>query len=113
MGFFTLLRNTFSGNNTEVLTTAEAEATAEQLAIARFSIECAVSLIAKTVAMAQFEFRKGNELVCAEDWFRWNYEPNRNQNKQQFFWELCRKWLLYGEALVVEPGRNKGMFVAA
>lgn len=112
MGFFTLLRNTFSGNNTEVLTTAEAEATAEQLAIARFSIECAVSLIAKTVAMAQFEFRKGNELVCAEDWFRWNYEPNRNQNKQQFFWELCRKWLLYGEALVVEPGRNKGMFVA-
>ncbi len=111
MGFFSFLKNTMSKNGqSAILTETEEQQLAEQLAIKRFAIECAVGLIAKTVAMAQFNFRKDGELIRAEDWFRWNYEPNPNQNKQQFTYEFIRNLLIYGEAVVVR--RKNGMFVA-
>ncbi len=111
MGFFSFLKDTMSKNGQNVILTAEEEQQlSEQLAVKRFAIECAIGLIAKTVAMAQFNFRKDGELIRAEDWFRWNYEPNPKQNKQQFIYELIRKLLLENESVVVR--RKSGMFVA-
>lgn len=111
MGLISYLKNTvFKNGKSTVLTADEEQKLFEQLTLKRFAIESAVGLIAKVGAMAQFNFRKDGELVRAEDWFRWNYEPNRDQNKQQFIYELFRKMLLGGETVVVR--RKSGMYVA-
>lgn len=111
MGLISYLKNTLSKNGqSTVLTADEEQQLREQLTIKRFAIESAIGLIAKVGAMAQFNFRKDGELVRAEDWFRWNYEPNRDQNKQQFVYDLFRKLLIHGEAVVVR--RKSGMYVA-
>lgn len=111
MGLISYLKNTLlkSGQST-ILTADEEQQLREQLTLKRFAIESAIGLIAKVGAMAQFNFRKDGELVRAEDWFRWNYEPNRDQNKQQFIYDLFRKLLIHGEAVVVR--RKNGMYVA-
>lgn len=111
MGLISYLKSVLlkDGKNT-VLTAEEERQLVEQLTLTRFAIESAIGLIAKVGAMAQFNFRKDGELVRAEDWYRWNYEPNRDQNKQQFIYELFRKLLLNGETVVVR--RKNGMYVA-
>lgn len=109
MGLIESLRNIFFRKSATVETGFEENA-AERLEITRFSIECAISLIAKIVSLAQFNFRRNSELIRAEDWYRWNFEPNRNQNKQEFIYELIRKEITEGEAVVVRT--SNGMFVA-
>lgn len=111
MGLISYLKNTLlKSGQSAVLTADEEQQLLEQLTLRQFSIESAIGLIAKVGAMAQFNFRKDGELVRAEDWFRWNYEPNRDQNKQQFIYELFRKLFWNGEAVVVR--RKSGMYVA-
>lgn len=111
MGLISYLKNTlFQKNKSAVLSADEEQRLFEQLTLKRFAIECAIGLIAKVGAMAQFNFRKDGELVRAEDWYRWNYEPNRDQNKQQFIYEFFRKTLLNGETVIVR--RKGGMYVA-
>ena len=87
MGLISYLKSVLlkDGKNT-VLTAEEERQLVEQLTLKRFAIESAIGLIAKVGAMAQFNFRKDGELVRAEDWYRWNYEPNSDQNKQQFIY---------------------------
>lgn len=90
---------------------AEVEAEALQFyEITQFSIECAIALLAKTVAMAEFKFYKGETLCEAEDWYRWNFEPNREQNKQEFIFDLIQTMVRQDEALVVKL--RGGMYVA-
>ena len=111
MGFFETLRSiVFGAKNGCVISEEEADKLRETLAITRFSIDCAIGLIAKTVSLAQFNFKQNGEPVFAQDWYRWNVEPNPNQNKQQFFYELVREMLTKGEALAINCKR--GMFVA-
>lgn len=111
MGLISYLKNTLLKNSQNtVLTADEEQQLIEQLTLRRFAIESAIGLIAKVGAMAQFNFRKDGELVRAEDWYRWNYEPNRDQNKQQFIYELIRNLLVNGESVVAR--RKSGMYVA-
>lgn len=111
MGLFSFLKDITSNNGQKVTLTAEEEQQlTEQLALRRFAIECAVGLIAKTASMAQFNFLKDGEIVRNDDWFRWNYEPNPSQNKEQFIYEIIRPLLLKGETVAVR--RINGMYAA-
>lgn len=108
MNLIDKLRSVFFG--TQIMETTEAQAAANKMELTRFSILCAIGMIAGTTAKAEFNFLKNKELVRAEDWYRWNYEPNRNQNKFQFIYELLQNMFFQGAALIVRRGGE--MFVA-
>lgn len=58
-------------------------------------------------------FRGGEEVHGPESW-RWNYEPNRNQNASAFWHELVTRLFEDGEALIIdEPYGSGGGFVVA
>lgn len=58
-------------------------------------------------------FRGGKEVHGPESW-RWNYEPNRNQNASAFWHELITRLYKDGEALIIdEPYGSGGGFVVA
>ena len=58
-------------------------------------------------------FRGGKEVHGPESW-RWNYEPNRNQNASAFWHQLITRLYEDGDALIIdEPYGPGGGFVVA
>lgn len=58
-------------------------------------------------ALTQCEFRTyegGKERTTGPEYYLWNVEPNRNQNRQEFLRELVAKLYRHNEALVIEWG---------
>lgn len=58
-------------------------------------------------------FRGGEEVHGPESW-RWNYEPNRNQNASAYWHQLITRLYEDGDALIIdEPYGSGGGFVVA
>ena len=74
----------------------------EVLEIERVAIQTAVRLIAVVVAQCDFRTFVEGEEKKDEEYYLWNYEPNRNQNSTQFLSELIETLVYNNEALIVE-----------
>ena len=72
------------------------------LAIEDFAIQVAINLIAGLIAKCKFRTVVNGEEKEGIDFYRWNYEPNINQNGTEFKTELISKMLYYNEALIFE-----------
>lgn len=72
------------------------------LAIEDFAIQVAINLIAGLIAKCKFRTVVNGEEKEGIDFYRWNYEPNINQNGAEFKTELISKMLYYNEALIFE-----------
>ena len=70
-----------------------------------------VSKIAAAVGSCEFETYSKDMLTKSNEYWLWNYSPNPNQNKRQFFEKLIFKLYSNEEALVVKSA-NGSMFVA-
>lgn len=82
----------------------------QALAAQAFAINTAINLIAGCISKCEFRTFLDNKEVKQEDYFQWNYEPNKNQNSTEFISELVSKLLYYNECLVVEV--NNQYFIA-
>lgn len=107
MGFWNWLRGKMLGGKTVEISGKTIEEYIDQermssLAMEEFTIHAAINLIANCVSKCEFKtFQDGKEKE-GEEYYAWNYEPNRNQNSSQFLQELVERLLYYNECLVVE-----------
>lgn len=107
MGFWNWLRGKMLRGKTVEISGKTIEEYIDQekmstLAMEEFTIHAAINLIANCVSKCEFKtFQDGKEKE-GEEYYAWNYEPNRNQNSSQFLQELVERLLYYNECLVVE-----------
>lgn len=107
MTFLEFLRTRVRGSTVSI---AEAEAQTIKISLQKLAIQSAVNKIAQTAALYNFGILKHGEFVFGADWFAWNFEPNANQNKQQFMYDLVSKLIYEGAALCVKL--NNEYFIA-
>lgn len=70
------------------------------------ALQTCIDLIAGAVGRADFRtFQKDTE-VFGETYFRWNIEPNRNQNSTVFLHQLIDNLCRHNEALIVSVKRR-------
>ncbi len=72
--------------------------------------DSAVKRIASSLASCEYVIYEKNEPKKGEEYWRWNYEPNMHENKEQFFGKLVSQLYYNQEALIVK--RNGQYFVA-
>lgn len=69
-----------------------------------FAIHSAINLIANCISKCEFRTFLNREEVYGDEHYKWNYEPNKNQNSSQFLQEAVSKLLYENECLVIETG---------
>lgn len=62
----------------------------------------AIDLIARFVSKCEFKTLKDGKEDKGPEWYRWNIEPNRNQNSSEFIRKLIYGLYYTGECLVIE-----------
>jgi len=81
-----------------------------ELSLYRLALTEAVSIISSALSRYEFVIYKNGKRTENEDWYALNIEPNRNQTKQEFFYDLVYQLVFNGEALCVDIGTER--FVA-
>ena len=82
-----------------------------EIYLRELAFQRAIQILAKMLGKCEIRtFLNGDE-IFRDEYYTWNYEPNRNQNKQQFFDKLIEKMFRNGEALVV-AGIDGQLYVA-
>ena len=71
-----------------------------------------VNLIANYIGNAEIRFFRAGKEVKGNEWYRWNYEPNRNQNASAFWHQLVTRLYEHGEALIIDEPYENGFVVA-
>ncbi len=72
------------------------------LELEKIAIQTAIGYIASAVSQCEFRtFLNGTE-TKGQEYYRWNYSPNKNQNSSQFIWEVVESLIYNGEALIIE-----------
>nr|WP_243255871.1 phage portal protein [Clostridium paraputrificum] len=73
-----------------------------QIAVQEFAIETAINLISGCISKCEFQTFMNNKEIKEDEYYLWNYEPNKNQNSTEFIQELVSKLLRNNECLIVE-----------
>ena len=85
---------------------------AGQLSIYLLALNAGINLLASAISKCEIRtFVKGDERK-GDEYYLWNYEPNRNQNASQFLQKLVWNLLFRGECLVVDD-LSGGLMIAA
>lgn len=87
----------------------------KQLQIKRHAIEHAIDLIAKTISKSEIQiYRMKKGKISKDDnskeYYTLNVQPNPNKEATSFFYEVIKKYLDDGEALIVEL--DGGLYLA-
>ncbi len=80
------------------------------LQLEKVAIQTAIGYIASAVSQCEFRTYVNGEETKGQEYYRWNYSPNKNQNGSQFLWEVVESLIYNGEALIIEE-RNQ-LFLA-
>ena len=70
------------------------------------ALDACIDLIANAVGRADFRTFEDNKEVFDELWYRWNIEPNRNQNSTMFLHSLVDHLCRHNDALIVSAKRR-------
>ena len=83
-----------------------------EIYLRELAFQRAIQIIAKLLAKCEIRTFLNGEEIFRDEYYVWNIEPNRNQNKQQFFDKLVEKMFRNNEALIVEgiDGHLRGGF---
>lgn len=66
----------------------------------------ATNLIANAISKCEFKTYENFKEVRKDNYYRWNVEPNRNQNSSAFMHKLIAKLYRNNEVLIVEHGED-------
>ena len=70
----------------------------------------AVNIIANAVSKCEFKTFLNKKEIQAQEYYRWNIEPNKNQNSSVFLHKLIAQLYRHNECLVIE--QNNQLLVA-
>ena len=115
MGLWKWLEGKMLGGKSVEVTAETIEKYIEQerlsnLVAEELTIHAAINLIANSISKCEFKTLKNGKEYQGEEYYVWNYEPNKNQNSSQFLQELTATLLYRNECLVVE---NNGQLIIA
>lgn len=110
MKIVNFLRDMFGSKTTVNVSVDHVESKCNAIAIDVFTLQIAVNLIASCIAKCNFKTFINSKENKADMFYRWNVEPNVNQNSTEFIQKLISKLLLNNECLVIEV--NGQYFVA-
>lgn len=82
-----------------------------EIYLQRMAFWAVVRRIGSAVAAVEWETYCRSRKVKAREYWAWNYSPNPNQTREEFFQHLIGQLFLYQEALVVET-QDGSRFVA-
>ena len=82
-----------------------------EIYLRELAFQRAIQILAKMLGKCEIRTFLNNEEIFRDEYYSWNYEPNRNQNKQQFFDKLVEKMFRNGETLIVS-GIDGQLYVA-
>ena len=82
-----------------------------EIYLQRMAFWAVVRRIGSAVAAVEWETYCRGRKVRAREYWAWNYSPNPNQTREEFFQHLIGQLFLYQEALVVET-RDGSRFIA-
>lgn len=82
-----------------------------EIYLRELAFQRAIQILAKMLGKCEIRTFWNNEEVFLDEYYSWNYEPNRNQNKQQFFDKMMEKMFRNGETLIIS-GTDGQRFVA-
>ena len=71
-----------------------------------------VNVIANYLGNAEMRFFQAGKEKKGNEWYRWNYEPNRNQNASAFWHELVTRLYEDGEVLIIDEPYGEGFVIA-
>lgn len=104
IGFIDWMKSFLGIGETTINMTATAISTEQKLNIELFAIHSAINLIASSISKCEFKtYMKGTEFK-GDVYYKWNVEPNKNQNSSQFLQVLITKLLFKNEVLVLPIG---------
>lgn len=76
------------------------------IALQAYAIQIVAGLIATLISKCEIKtFRNGKPIKCLE-WYLLNIRPNLNQNASEFWIEVVKKYLVSGEALIIQTGES-------
>ena len=71
-----------------------------------------VNVIANYLGNAEMRFFQAGKEKKGNEWYRWNYEPNRNQNASAFWHQLVTRLYEDGEVLIIDEPYGEGFVIA-
>lgn len=89
-------------NESDLVKALGLEPGANRLAMGKFALECAVSLVAGLVSKCEFRTLREHKPIKGYEYYLWNIRPNSSQNSTQFIQEMISKLCYNNEVLVVE-----------
>lgn len=111
LNFFRWLQPKAGTTSTVNVSVEELLYAAQEFQLRNLSFYCCVNLIANALGRCEVRTFEGGEEVRKQNYYRWNVEPNKNQNSSAFWHKLVSKLYEDNEALVIETG-DKGLVVA-
>ena len=77
-----------------------------------YAIQVAISRIANSLAMAKFNTYKNKELFNGNNYWLFNYEPNINQNKAEFWQAVLSAMVFNKDGALIVQSENGHLIVA-
>ena len=126
MGFFNDLKNAFINEDTDSENENDIVDVKDdgipdhtwkccQSAVKIWQLQYAMSVVAKILSTflinTDWKTYKGDVEVKGDEWYRFNYAPNRRETTTEFYTKLAEKFVYNGEALIIETA-SKEFFIA-
>jgi len=100
----------FFNKNDTFYNTYSAEITAKEIFYKELAIATAINIIAKLIVNSEFRTYKDKKEIFQYTYYRFNVEPNQNQNSSEFWSDLIMKLFYDNEALII---KENGMYYIA
>ena len=96
-----------SESNNGDVTCSELAAFEAEYAVRSLAFNTAVNMIANYVSQCEFKTYRDRRETREREYYKWNIEPNKNQNKTAFINKLIYQLMLNNEALIIETGSGE------
>lgn len=97
-------------NKNDTFYNSYAENIAKEIFYKELAIASSINIIAKMITNAEFRTFKERQELFAHNYYRFNVEPNQNQNATEFWSDLIWKLFYENDALIIE---ENGMYYIA
>lgn len=82
-----------------------------ELAEYYFAINSGINIIANSLSKCEFRTFLQNKEIKGDEYYLWNYEPNKNQNASQFLQKLVWSLIYNNECLVIQTDNGELLIV--
>lgn len=104
MGLLTWIKNKIQNGNTQITPTDSSEffSLISEVYIRKLAFQSAINIIANAISKCEFQTFFEHKEVKTQEYYLWNFEPNKNQNSSVFLKKLITKLYENNDCLVIE-----------